>query len=199
MQIYVCVKKNEHTKEEPKLGTIRQTLFSLYRIETAFVNSSVSECPTNVHMSSRYIHSLFVQVCDWDVGDYKDMKGSLSIMWSSWFLHAVHGVVRHQSKRWHLSWYAGGREHTTDVRGRVNILTVFHLVCWALPVDMEAGDAGVGSQNIPLELQWWKTISENCQNWILSFFFRAKVDYLLSKRLGTNIEKTCLLKIWPLQ
>lgn len=68
-------------------------------------------------------------------------------------LHTVHGVVWHQSKRWHLCRYTGWREHATDVGGWVNILAVLHLVCQTLPVDMEAGDAGVGGQNIPLELR----------------------------------------------
>lgn len=83
----------------------------------------------------------------WGVGECTD-KSFLSII-----LHAVHGVVWHQSKRWHFSWYTGWREHAADVGGRVNVLAVLHLVCRALPVDMEAGDTGVGGQNIPLELR----------------------------------------------
>lgn len=83
-------------------------------------------------------------------------KSFLSIFLIWWFLHAVHWVVRHQPNRWYLSWCAGRREHAADVGGRVNILAVLHLVCQALPVDMEAGDTGVGGQNIPLELREWK-------------------------------------------
>lgn len=67
-------------------------------------------------------------------------------------LHAVHGVVRHQSERRHLPWYTGRREHAADVGGRVDVLAVLHLVCRALPVDVETGDAGVGGQDVPQEL-----------------------------------------------
>lgn len=75
---------------------------------------------------------------------------------SSGPLHTVHGVVRHLSKSWHLSWYAGRGQHPADVRGRVHVFAVFHLVCRALPVDVEAGDAWVGGQDIPLKLQGGK-------------------------------------------
>lgn len=103
-------------------------------------------------MSTCYVDSSMasLSICVFNVSEVcTDKKSFLSIIFIWWFLHAVHGVVRHQAKRWHLPWYTGWREHAADVGGRVNVLAVLHLVCRALPVDMEAGNTGVGGQNIP--------------------------------------------------
>lgn len=90
------------------------------------------------------------------------------------FLHAVHGVVWHQSERGHLSRYTGRRKHSSDVGGRVDILAVLHFVWRTLPVDMEASDTGVGGQNIPQELRewkrhWWNVRIPICGGDILTF------------------------------
>lgn len=75
---------------------------------------------------------------------------------NTWFSHAVHGVVWHQSAckdASHLCRYAGRRKHVSDVRGGVHILPVLHLVRQSLPVNMETSDTRVGGQNVPLELR----------------------------------------------
>lgn len=120
-------------------------------------------------------------VCD--DGECTDKKSFLSIRLIWGLLHEVHGVVRHQSKRWHLPGYTGRGEHAADIGWWVNVLTVLHLVCQALPVDMEAGDTRVGGQNIPLELRergqtlvksqhygLWRTVQMKAVGWgILTF------------------------------
>lgn len=73
--------------------------------------------------------------------------------------HAVHGVVGQQPAGEHaprLHRRAGRQRRRGEggggVRGGVHVLAVLHLVRQPLPVDVEAGDAGVGGQDVPLEL-----------------------------------------------
>lgn len=75
---------------------------------------------------------------------------------NTWFSHAVHGVVRHQSAckdAAQFCRYAGRRKHVANVRGGVHVLAVFHLVRHSLPVNMKTSDTRVGGQNVPLELR----------------------------------------------
>lgn len=66
-------------------------------------------------------------------------------------LQAVHGVFGQQAEASALGGSAARGQH--GVGCGVHILRVLHLVSTAVPVDVEAGDSGIGGQDIPLELR----------------------------------------------
>lgn len=71
--------------------------------------------PASFHLRMLYKNDVldtsmaFLSRCVFAMDECTDKNNLLSIILIWWLLHAVHGVVWHQSKRWHLSWYTGWR------------------------------------------------------------------------------------------